>query len=96
VVAVPDSRAPPRVCSDIHVERLLGAKRGENRWVPNLVEMVDGAKPAVLNPEPFSRHDGLCEVGCCHSADPRQWTTNRVRSGVVILQTHASGQQQIA
>lgn len=79
MVALPDSRAPPRILSDIHVERLLGAekkKKGENRWVPNLVNMAVGVTPTVLNPESFSRYDGLCAVGCCRATDPRQWTTS--------------------
>jgi hypothetical protein len=54
--------------------RLLGAKRGENRWVPNLVNMADGVTPPILNPETLSRFDGLYEVGRCHAADTRQKT----------------------
>jgi len=36
--------------SDIHIERLLGAKRGENRWVPQLMNVVVGITPPILNP----------------------------------------------
>jgi hypothetical protein len=35
---------------DIHIERLLGAKRGENRWVQQLINVVVGITPPILNP----------------------------------------------
>jgi hypothetical protein len=53
------------------------ARRGENRWMSNLVNMADGVTSSILNPASVSRYDGLYEVGRCHSADTRQRTTNR-------------------
>lgn len=54
--AGPASPAPPPfpphpVQIAIHVERVLGLRRGENYWVQNLVNMADGLTPLFLNPE---------------------------------------------
>jgi len=53
----------------------LRANRGENLWVPNLVNMADEITTPVLNPELVSRYGGLYEAGRCHAADTRQKTT---------------------
>ena len=62
-VAVPASHAlplPPQlICSDVHIHNLLWAKRGENHWQPNLVNMVDVETPLILTPESVSWYDML-------------------------------------
>jgi hypothetical protein len=35
------------ISSYVQIGRLLGATRGENRWVPNLVNVTDRVTPAV-------------------------------------------------
>jgi len=55
---------------------LLGAKRGENHWVPHLANMADGVTPQIVNPESASRYDGQCEVESCDAADTHQETTD--------------------
>jgi hypothetical protein len=62
----PSSLPPHPILSYVYVERLLGAKRGENPWMPNPVNMTDGVRPAVWNPESVSRYEGLYEVGRWH------------------------------
>ena len=68
LVVVPASQALPPLPtrpngSYVHVERLLGAKGGENCWViKGLVNIANGVTPVVLSPESFSRYDGLWEV----------------------------------
>ena len=44
--------------------------------MPNLVDITNGVKPTVLNPEFLSRCDGLYEVAHCQAADVRQKETN--------------------
>jgi hypothetical protein len=80
---VPASHAPPHlpphtIWGDVHVERLLGARRGENRWVRNMMNMAYGLTPPVLKSEYVSRCDGLYEVGRCQATDTCQKTTNGV------------------
>lgn len=75
MVAVPASNAPPPLSlhpirSDVHAECLSGAKRDENLWVPNLVNIEDGVTPTVLNHESFPRYDGQCSHGRRQAADP--------------------------
>jgi hypothetical protein len=62
---------------DIHIERLIRAKKGENYWAPNLVNIADGVTSSVLNHESVSRYDGLHDAGRCHAEDTRQKTKNR-------------------
>ena len=92
MVAVPASIAAPPLSphpirSDVHVERLSGAKRDENIWLPNLVNMEDGVATAVLNPESVSRYDGQCADGRRQAAStspdddkPRRFVRNAVLS----------------
>jgi hypothetical protein len=54
----------------------LAAKRGENCWVPNLVNMADVVTPPILNPESVSHYDRLYEGRHCHAADTCQMTRN--------------------
>jgi len=61
------------VCVSLGFKRLR-AKRGENLWVPNLVNMEDEKTIPVLNPELVSVYDGLYEAGRC-AADTRQKAT---------------------
>jgi hypothetical protein len=42
----------------------------------NLVNIADGIKPQILNPESVSWYNGLYEVGRCHAAATHQKTTN--------------------
>jgi hypothetical protein len=55
--------SPHPIWRDVHVECLSGAKRDENLWVPNVVNVEDGVAPTVLHPESVSRYDGQCEHG---------------------------------
>jgi hypothetical protein len=55
LVAVPTNLTPPplpphRIWSDVHVlvEHLLGTRRGDNRWMPNPINMVYGITPPLL------------------------------------------------
>jgi hypothetical protein len=63
LVAVPASHAPPALPPHPISDRRLGAKRGENYSVPNLVNMADGVTPLILNLESVSLCDGLYELG---------------------------------
>jgi hypothetical protein len=36
-----------QISSYVQIGSLVGAKRGENRWVPNLVNVADSVTPAV-------------------------------------------------
>jgi hypothetical protein len=54
------------------VERLLWDKRGENRWVTNLVRITKNAALAFLSPESVERCGGRY-----HAAGTRQKTTSR-------------------
>ena len=53
LVAVPKLAPPPlpphRTWSDVHVlvDRLLGARRGDNRWMPNPIYMADWITPPL-------------------------------------------------
>jgi hypothetical protein len=80
VVAVPASQVsplPPHLARNIfHVGCLLGVKKGQNCWVPNLVNMVDEVAPPILYPESVSLYNGLYEVGHYHAAGTHQRTTN--------------------
>jgi len=80
VVAVPASYAsplPPHLTQNVfHVDHLLGVKRGQNCWMPNLMNMVDTVTPPILNSESVSQYNGLYEVGHYHAADTHQRTTN--------------------
>lgn len=80
LVAVPASHAsplPPHLTQNIfHVERLLGVKRGQNCWMPNLVNMVDAVTSPILYCEFVSQYNGLYEVGHDHAASTHQRTTN--------------------
>jgi hypothetical protein len=63
LVAVPASHTPPPLLprpirNDDHIERLLGAKRGENRWVPNLMNIAVGGNTSNLNPGFAARYEG--------------------------------------
>jgi len=74
MVAVPVSRAPPRIWSDIHIEHLLEAKKRKSL----------GTKSGEYG-------------GWGYTCSFKSWTSlGSVRSGVVILQTHARGQQTTA
>jgi hypothetical protein len=66
-------------CSDVRVQRLLGARRGENRLVPNLVDTADDVTPPVSSLESASRHDGLYDVRRCHAADTHAPEDNKPR-----------------
>jgi hypothetical protein len=76
---MPACHAPPPLLpgrSEVTSRRAsLRVKRGENLWVPNLVNMMDTITTPVLNPELVSRYDRLYEAGRCHAADARQKTT---------------------
>ena len=78
-VAVPASRTlptlPPRpIWSDVHAERLLGAKRDENRWVPNLMNMAVGGNTSNLNPEFAARCEGRALACYRHTPeDTKPW-----------------------
>lgn len=105
MVAVPASNAPPLLSphpirSDVHVECLSGAKRDENLWVPNLVNMEDGVVPAVLNPESVSRYDGQCADGRRQAAStspdydkPRRFV--RI-AGFRLIPNHPTAQYSIS
>jgi hypothetical protein len=54
---------------------LLGAKRGENQWVPNMANMADGVTLPIVSTESASRHYGQYEVESLGVADTRQKTT---------------------
>jgi hypothetical protein len=54
--------SPQPILSDVHVEGLYGAERGDNSWMPCLVNMVDRVTLPVLNPKSVSRYDRLYEV----------------------------------
>ena len=74
LVAVPASHTPPPLTprpnwSDVHVERLLGAERGENRWVTNLMNMAVGGNTSNLNPELAARHEGRALARCRHTPE---------------------------
>lgn len=60
---------PQLIWSDIHIEHLLAATSNENRRVQNLVNVADVVMPPILNPESFSRYDGLYEAGHYHTTD---------------------------
>lgn len=85
LVAMPASLAlpplPPHpIWNYLHVERLLGTKRGGNHCVPNLVNMFDGVTtPNWQNPEPVSRYDGLYERQRHYAAVTRQKSTKKWR-----------------
>jgi len=54
LVATSISHAPPPLPSHpiqsfVHIRVSYRARRGENRWMPNLVKMTDGVTPPVLN-----------------------------------------------
>ena len=74
LVAVPASHTPPPlpprpIWSDVHVERLLGAKRGENCWVPNLMNVVVEGYTSNLNPEFPARYEGRTFARCRHTPE---------------------------
>ena len=53
LVDVPASNAPPpllprTISNDVYVQNLLGAKRGENHWVPNLANMAVGVTLPIV------------------------------------------------
>jgi len=81
LVDVPASNAPPplllrTISNDVYVQNLLGAKRGENHWVPNLANMADRVTPPIVHPESASQYDGQYEVESCDAADTHQKTTD--------------------
>jgi hypothetical protein len=81
LVDVPASNAPPplpprTIWNDVYVQSLLGAKRGENHWVPNLANMADGVTAPIVNPESASRYYGQYEVESCDATDTHQKTTD--------------------
>jgi len=61
LVAVPACYAPPRLppfqYKATSRRASLRAKRGANFWVPNLVNMADGATSPILNSGSVSRYD---------------------------------------
>ena len=66
--------------NDVNIQRLLGTKRNENRWVPNPMNMTDGITP-LLNPEFASRYNRLYAVRRCQAAGggkkkPRRFLRN--------------------
>jgi hypothetical protein len=81
VVAVPASHVPPLpphlTQKFFNVECLLGVKRSQNCWMPNLVNMVDAVTPPILYPESVSQYNGLYEVGHDHAAGTHHRATNQ-------------------
>jgi hypothetical protein len=63
LVAVTVSHAlpilPQLILSDIQIHNLLQAKRGENHWESNLVNMAHVVTPLILTPECVSQCDRL-------------------------------------
>ena len=59
------SPLPPHpILRHVNVQRLLGVKRGENSWTPNLVNMADGVTAPVSNSGSVSRYGRLHDVSC--------------------------------
>lgn len=50
---------PQLILSVIQIHNLSWAKRGENHWEPNLVNMADVVTPLILTPECVSQYDRL-------------------------------------
>lgn len=79
MVAVPASSVsplPPHLTQNVFHVHLLGVKRGQNCWMPNVVNMVDARTPPILYPESVSQYNGLYEVGHDHAAGTHHRTTN--------------------
>ena len=103
LVAVPACHAPPPlpphlIWSFLHVKSLLGARRGENHWVPILVSMAGEVTPLVWNPESVLEYEGLYDVdssSCCRHAlegnKPRSFLRIAGFSWVWSIQLYLSG-----